>query len=61
MITREGLTPVAYLFQLEQNGSVTEVGKVTASDADANDEFGRSVSLLETPSRLGRPCMIPMV
>ena len=35
----------AYLFQLEQNGSVTEVGKVTASDADANDEFGRSVSL----------------
>jgi hypothetical protein len=35
----------AYLFQLEQNGSVTELGKVTASDADANDEFGRSVSL----------------
>ena len=35
----------AYLFQLEQNGSVTELGKVTASDANANDEFGRSVSL----------------
>ena len=51
----------AYLFQLEPNGSVTEVGKVTASDADANDEFGRSVSLLETPSRWGRKCMIPMV
>ena len=35
----------AYLFQLEQNGSVTELGKVTASDADANDQFGLSVSL----------------
>ena len=35
----------AYLFQLEPNGSVTELGKVMASDAYANDEFGRSVSL----------------
>jgi hypothetical protein len=35
----------AYLFQLEQNESVTELGKVTASDASANDHFGRSVSL----------------
>ena len=30
---------------LEQNGSVAELGKVTASDASAFDQFGRSVSL----------------
>ena len=35
----------AYLFQLEQNGSATEVGKVTASDANASDKFGSSLSL----------------
>jgi hypothetical protein len=35
----------AYLFQKEQNGSITELGKITASDASSNDQFGLSVSL----------------
>ena len=34
----------AYLYQLEANGSVTFLTKVTASDKAANDQFGYSVS-----------------
>ncbi|MEK9634196.1 MAG: hypothetical protein VW622_10190, partial [Opitutae bacterium] len=42
----DGLTDagVAYLYQLEANGSATYLTKVTAPDAAADDQFGYSVS-----------------
>ena len=35
----------AYLYKLEQNGTITYIDKVVAPDAAANDQFGNSVSL----------------
>ena len=34
----------AYLYKLEQNGSITYLDKLTAPDGAASDQFGRSVS-----------------
>ena len=35
----------AYFYRVEQNGTVSQLSKVTASDANASDKFGSSVSL----------------
>ena len=42
---KESGAGVAYLYRVEDNGSVTALGKATAPDGDSNDEFGHSVSL----------------
>jgi hypothetical protein len=44
----------AYVFELNPtNGAWEEVAKLTASDAEANDHFGRSVSTSETNAFVG--------
>ena len=35
----------AYVYQIETNGSVSELAKIEASDAEAGDNFGRSVAI----------------
>lgn len=47
------LSGSAYIYERQEDGSWLEVAKLTASDGDEGDSFGRSVSLTDTLALIG--------
>ena len=47
------LSGSAYIYERQEDGSWLEVAKLTASDGDEGDSFGRSVSLSEDRTLIG--------
>ena len=48
-------TGAAYLFRLEANGSVTELGKMTHNNGQQNDQFGTTIAISSNFVAVGTP------